>query len=47
MLHYAAGRAVGAGLMDLSAEGAFEAWRPVSGREASDVIENLVRLVGT
>ena len=33
-------------LCRLSAEGAFEAWRPVSGREASDVIENLVRLVG-
>ena len=47
ILHYAAVRAVGAGLMDLSAEGAFEAWRPVTGREASDVIENLVRLVGT
>ena len=46
LLHYAATRAVGAGLMDLSAEGAFEAWRPVSGREATDVIENLVRLVG-
>jgi hypothetical protein len=46
LLHYAAGRAVGAGLMDLTAEGAFEPWRPVTGREASDVIENLVRLVG-
>ena len=47
LLHYPAGRAVGAGLMDLTASGAFEPWRPVSGREASDVIENLVRLVGT
>ena len=47
LLYYPAGRAVGAGLMDLTAEGAFEPWRPVSGREASDVIENLVRLVGT
>jgi tetratricopeptide (TPR) repeat protein len=47
LLHYPAGRAVGAGLMDLTGEGAFEPWRPVSGREASDVIENLVRLVGT
>jgi tetratricopeptide (TPR) repeat protein len=46
ILHYPATRAVGAGLMDLSADGAFEAWRPVSGREATDVIENLVRLVG-
>ena len=47
LLYYPAGRAVGAGLMDLTADGAFEPWRPVSGREASDVIENLVRLVGT
>jgi len=47
LLSYPAGRAVGAGLMDLTATGAFEPWRPVSGGEASDVIENLVRLVGT
>ena len=47
LLHYPAARAVGAGLMDLTATGAFEPWRPVSGREAADVIENLVRLVGT
>jgi len=46
VLHYAASRAVGAGLMDLTPQGAFEAWRPVSGREATDVIEGLVRLVG-
>lgn len=45
-LHYAASRAVGAGIMDLTAEGAFEPWRPVSGREATDVVEGLVRLVG-
>ena len=44
--YYAASRAVGAGLMDLTANGAFEAWRPVSGREATDVVEGLVRLVG-
>jgi tetratricopeptide (TPR) repeat protein len=47
LLYYPAGRAVGAGLMDLTADRAFEPWRPVSGREAADVIENLVRLVGT
>jgi tetratricopeptide (TPR) repeat protein len=44
--HYAAARVVAAGLMDTTAEGAFQAWRPVSGREASDVIEGLARLVG-
>ena len=46
-LYYAAaGRVVAAGLMDLTPNGAFEAWRPVSGQEAVDVIEGLVRLVG-
>jgi len=44
--HYPASRAVGAGIMDLTGDGAFQAWRPVSGREATDVIEGLVRLVG-
>jgi tetratricopeptide (TPR) repeat protein len=39
-------RAVGAGLLELSPTGAFEPWRPVSGREALDVLEALVRLVG-
>lgn len=46
VFYYPASRAVGAGLMDLTAEGAFQSWRPVSGREATDVIEGLVRLVG-
>jgi tetratricopeptide (TPR) repeat protein len=46
LTRYAAARVVGAGLMDLTAAGAFEAWRPVSGQEAVDVIEGLVRLVG-
>ena len=32
--------------MDLTDAGAFEAWRPVSGQEAVDVLEGLVRLVG-
>ncbi len=46
-LHYAAAsRVVAAGLMDLTPGGAFEAWRPVSGQEAWDVIEGLVRLIG-
>jgi len=46
-MHYAAaGRVVAAGLMELTPGGAFEPWRPVSGLEASDVIEGLVRLVG-
>ena len=44
--YYPAGRVVGAGLMDLTPSGAFEAWRPVAGEEAAQVIENLVRLVG-
>ena len=43
---YPAARVVGAGLMDLTEAGAFEAWRPVSGQEAVDVLEGLVRLVG-
>lgn len=46
VVYYPAARAVGAGLMDLTEEGAFEPWRPVSGREATDIIEGLVRLVG-
>lgn len=46
-LYYAAAaRVVAAGLMDLSPTGAFEAWKPVSGQEATDVVEGLVRLVG-
>jgi tetratricopeptide (TPR) repeat protein len=43
---YPAARVVGAGLMDLTEGGAFEAWRPVTGQEAVDVLEGLVRLVG-
>lgn len=39
-------RVVGAGLMELTPTGAFEPWRPVTGREALDVVEALVRLVG-
>lgn len=46
LYHDAAARAVGAGLMDLTAGGAFEPWRPVSGRDASDVVDALARLVG-
>jgi len=46
-LYYApAARAVAAGLLDLTPSGAFEAWRPVSGQEAVDVVEGLIRLVG-
>jgi Flp pilus assembly protein TadD len=44
--HYAASRVVAAGLMDTTPEGAFQAWRPVTGREASEVVEGLARLVG-
>jgi tetratricopeptide (TPR) repeat protein len=46
-LFYAgAARVVSAGLMDLTPNGAFEPWRPVSGRDAADVLEGLARLVG-
>jgi tetratricopeptide (TPR) repeat protein len=44
--YYPAARAVAAGLMDLTPAGAFEAWRPVSGAEASRIFDALVRLVG-
>ena len=42
----AAVRVVGAGLMGLTPEGAFEPWRPVSGQEAVEVISGVARLVG-
>jgi tetratricopeptide (TPR) repeat protein len=44
--HDAVRRVVGAGLMDLGPGGDFEPWRPVSGREAAEVVEALSRLVG-
>jgi hypothetical protein len=47
MLYYAASRAVAAGLMDVTPSGAFEAWRPVSGQQAMDVIDGLAALVGS
>jgi tetratricopeptide (TPR) repeat protein len=40
-------RVLGAGLMDVTPTGAFEPWRPVTGPEAIEAIEALVRLVGT
>ncbi len=46
LFYDAAARAVAAGLMDLTSTGAFEAWRPISGQDASDVLEALARLVG-
>jgi len=39
-------RVLGAGLMDLQPNGAFEPWRPVTGPEAIDIMEALVRVVG-
>ncbi len=39
----AAVRVVGAGLMELNADGAFEPGRPVTGREGLDVVEALGR----
>jgi len=41
----AAVRVVGAGLMGLTPEGAFEPWRPVSGQEAVEVVSGVSRLV--
>jgi hypothetical protein len=32
--------------MDVTPSGAFEPWRPVSGREAADVVDALARLTG-
>ncbi len=47
-LYYdAALRLVGVGLMGLTAEGAFEPWRPVTGQEAVEVISGVARLVGS
>lgn len=46
LLYYPAARAVAAGLMDVTPGGAFEPWRPVSGEEATRVIEALARKVG-
>jgi tetratricopeptide (TPR) repeat protein len=40
-------RVVGAGLMALGPGGAFEPWRPVSGREAESVVDALAALVGS
>jgi tetratricopeptide (TPR) repeat protein len=46
LLYNAASQAVAAGLLDLTPGGAFEAWRPVSGQSAIEIIEALARLVG-
>jgi Flp pilus assembly protein TadD len=43
--HAAVRRVVAAGLMGLEPGGEFEPWRPVSGREATEVVEALSRLV--
>jgi len=43
----AVSRVLGAGLMGLAASGAFEPWRPVSGREALEVVDGLSRLAGS
>jgi hypothetical protein len=40
-------RVLGAGLMGLTGEGAFEPWRAVGGREAMDVVDAVARLVGS
>jgi tetratricopeptide (TPR) repeat protein len=43
----AVSRVLGAGLMTLAPSGAFEPWRPVSGREAIEVVDALARLAGS
>jgi tetratricopeptide (TPR) repeat protein len=43
--HAAVRQVVAAGLMGLQPGGEFEPWRPVSGREATEVVEGLSRLV--
>jgi tetratricopeptide (TPR) repeat protein len=43
----AAQRVLAAGLMGLTPSGAFEPWRPVSGREAEEAVEGLGRLLGS
>ncbi len=40
-------RVLAAGLMGLTPTGSFEPWRPVSGREAIDVVDAIARLSGT
>lgn len=45
--HRAVTRVVGAGLMGLDADGRFEPWRTVSGREAVEAVEGLTALVGS
>jgi tetratricopeptide (TPR) repeat protein len=40
-------RVLGAGVMALTPSEAFEPWRPVSGREALDVVDSVARLVGS
>jgi tetratricopeptide (TPR) repeat protein len=44
--HDAVSRVVGAGLMELGPEGQFEPWRLVGGREVTEAVEALSRLVG-
>jgi tetratricopeptide (TPR) repeat protein len=44
--HGAVVTVLAAGLMHSEPSGAFEPWRPVTGREAVDVVEALARLVG-
>lgn len=46
LLYPGATRVVAAGLMDVTPEGAFEAWRVVSGKDTVAVVEALARLVG-
>jgi len=46
LFHRGATRVVAAGLMDVTAEGDFEPWRPVSGKDAVAIVEALARLVG-
>jgi thioredoxin-like negative regulator of GroEL len=40
-------RVLGAGVMALTPSGAFEPWRPVSGREALELVDSVARLIGS
>lgn len=46
LLYPGVARTVAAGLMDVTPDGAFEAWRLVAGKDAVAVVEALARLVG-
>jgi hypothetical protein len=46
LFHDAAARVVSVGLMDLTEQGDFQPWRPVTGQDAAAIVDALGRLVG-